>query len=294
MLDSSRIDTCSVSYIESLIEVKSPYFALNSLLVDSDGWLSAKAPVECHSLYEKTLMDASEVGRHLAILGACSGALANPEKTKHYYLAYQAELKTYQSYISHSRPDHLYGRAKAKFINKRELIAETELVDLSGNVSASLVVQYHVMKDKSFNRIYGHAPDKVVVDNSRNNPYNKSVNLDVLHVDNESLSASIGEVTPEMCLGHFDGVKALPVAILSQCFLNSSYIFLTNMLGKFDVKFALKSCDLRAEKLAISGQRVNIDVQYIEGTNESFTTNCIATNQSGEIVGEMRCFIDKV
>ncbi len=80
MLGNLNIDVCSISNIEDLIEVIAPYFALDSLYFDSDGWLVAKSPVECQSLYEKTLMDASEVGRHLAILGSCFGALANPVK----------------------------------------------------------------------------------------------------------------------------------------------------------------------------------------------------------------------
>ncbi len=179
-------------------------------------------------------------------------------------------------------------------MNKRELVAETELLDMSGDVSARLVVKYHVMKEKSFNRVYSDSIGEVVAGIGNKNPYSKNVNLEVLHIDSESLVASIGKVVPEMCLGHFEKVKTLSVAILSQCFLNSSYIFLTNILGEDNAKFVLKSCDLRAEKLAISGQHVKIDVQIIERKNDSFTTNCVATNQLGEIVGEMDCYIYKV
>ena len=294
MLVNFSTDTCLVSNIEDLIEVKSPYFALDNMYFDNDGWLVAKAPVECQCLYENTLMDASEVGRHLAILGSCFGALANPEKSRHYYLAYQAELNTSQSYISNVRPNYLYMRAKAKFVNKRELVAETELLDKFGDIAARLIVKYHVMKEKSFNRVYKESVDENLVGLGNSNPYSKNVDLEILQMDSESLIASIGEVTPEMCVGHFDKVKALPVAILSQCFLNSSYTLLTKNLGEDKARFVLKSCELRAEKLATSGQIVEINVQLVESNGSSFTTKCVATNQIGEIVGEMDCYIQKL
>jgi len=293
MLDISRLDQCCTSEIIDLIEVKEPYFALDELCWDSEGWLVAKAPVQCQSQYENTLMDASEVGRHLAILGSCVGALTNPEKTKHYYLACEAKLETYKSYMSDSRPEYLFARAKAEFINKRELQANAEILDVNGGTVARLEVKYHVLKEKSFNRIYGDNVAENIFDVGITNPYENTVKLEIMDFSGNALTTSVGEVKPEMCLGHFDQVKALPVAILSQCFLNSSYLLLRKRLNEADAKFVLKSCDLKAAKLATAGQRVEIQVTHVGSRDRSFTTRCVAKNHLDEVVGEMLCQIDK-
>jgi len=293
MLDSVKARPYSILNIVEFIEVEPPYFALDDFHWDKNNWLVAKAPVECPSDYECTLMNASEVGRHLAILGSCVGALSNPDKSKHYYLANHAELETYPNYISDTRPDFLSLRANAKFFNRRELRAETELLDLDGKIAAALRINYHVLKEKSFDRIYQNTTVGALSNITYHNPYKKNVNLDIVDLDNRSLTTSMGMVKPEMCPGHFAHTRALPVAILSQCFLNSSYMFLRHLSQEVNAKFVLKGCILDANQLATAGQSVAIHVELTNFCDTFFTTRCIGKNQLNEIVGSMICYIEK-
>ncbi|WP_444930397.1 hypothetical protein ACJJIF_00975 [Microbulbifer sp. SSSA002] len=295
MLDTFNLESyaLSVEGVEDLIEVKAPYFALESLHFDVDGWLIAKVPVQCQSTFEKTLMDVSEIGRHLAILGSCFGALANPVRSKHYYLAGKADLITFDNFVSEVRPEYLYARAKAVFTSKRELVAEAELIDTTGDVVARLDVTYHVMKEKSFHRIYSGGIQDISPVTEGVNPYKESIDVQVLSVDEQSLSATIGQVTPEMCLGHFDRVKALPVAIASQCLLKSCCLFLRHLLGEDEARFVLTSTSLSAANLALVGQSVDIKVSLDAVEGDVFIVRSIATNNRGEAVGEALSHIKK-
>ncbi|WNZ57808.1 hypothetical protein QT397_10820 [Microbulbifer sp. MKSA007] len=287
MLDSFKLDSSSVEGVEDLIEVKSPYFALEALHFDADGWLVAKVPVQCQSTYENSLMDVAEIGRHLAILGSCFGALANPVRSKHYYLARKADLKTYDSFVSDMRPDHLLARTKAVFTNKRELVAEAELLDPAGEVAARLNVKYHVIRERSFHKIYSDSIHDITPVISDINPYSKSIDINVHNIDLMSLTASIGRVTPQMCMGHFDRVKALPVAIASQSLIKSCCIFLRRLTGEDSARFIVTSADLYADNLALAGQDVDIKVELLDVENDVFIVRTIATNNLGQSVGEM-------
>ncbi|WP_444957196.1 hypothetical protein [Microbulbifer sp. ZKSA002] len=287
MLDSFKLDSSSVEGVEDLIEVKFPYFALEALHFDVDGWLVAKVPVQCQSTYESSLMDVAEIGRHLAILGSCFGALANPVRSKHYYLARKADLKTYDSFVSDMRPDYLLARTKAVFASKRELVAEAELLDPAGEVAARLNVKYHVMRERSFHKIYSDSIHDITPVISDINPYSKSIDINVHNIDLMSLTASIGRVTPEMCMGHFDKVKALPVAIASQSLIKSCCIFLMRLTGEDSARFIVTSADLCADNLALAGQDVDIKVELLDVENDVFIVRTIATNNLGQSVGEM-------
>ncbi|WP_444894442.1 hypothetical protein ACJJIE_09650 [Microbulbifer sp. TRSA001] len=295
MLNSLNLASYAISVdgIEDLIEVKAPYFALESLHFDVDGWLISKVPIQCKSTFEKTLMDVSEIGRHLAILGSCFGALANPVKSRHYYLACKADLTTFDNFVSEERPEFLYARTKAVFTNKRELVAEAELFDTVGEVAARLEVTYHVMKEKSFHRIYSGSIQDISPSIEGVNPYEKSIDVKVLKVNDQTLNATIGRVTPEMCLGHFDKVKALPVAIASQCLLKSCCLFLRNLLGEDEARFVLTSTELRAANLALAGQEVDIHVSLDGIEGDTYIVRSIATNKLGEAVGEAVSYIKK-
>ncbi|WP_444896588.1 hypothetical protein [Microbulbifer sp. SSSA005] len=232
-------------------------------------------------------MDVAEIGRHLAILGSCFGALANPVRSKHYYLARKADLKTYDSFVSDMRPDHLLARTKVVFTNKRELVAEAELLDPAGEVAARLNVKYHVMRERSFHKIYSDSIHDITPVISDINPYSKSIDINVHNIDLMSLTASIGRVTPEMCMGHFDKVKALPVAIASQSLIKSCCIFLRRLTGEDSARFIVTSADLCADNLALAGQDVDIKVELLDVENDVFIVRTIATNNLGQSVGEM-------
>ncbi|AWF80693.1 hypothetical protein BTJ40_07615 [Microbulbifer sp. A4B17] len=295
MLNGLNLDSCAISVegFEDLIEVKAPYFALESLHFDIDGWLIARVPVQCENTFERTLMDVAEIGRHLAILGSCFGALAHPLKLRHYYLVWKADLKTFDNLISDTRPDYLFARTKAVFTSKRELIAESELLDTTGEVAARLNVRYRVMKEKSFHRVYDRYIQDVSPVIESVNPYGKSIDIKILSVDDQTLSATIGQVAPEMCLGHFDRVKALPVATSSQCMFKSCCLFLRNLLGEDEARFVLTSTDLRADNLALAGQEVDIKISLVDVKGDLFTVRSIATNNHGEAVGEAVSHIKK-
>jgi hypothetical protein len=110
---------------------------------------------------KKHLMNASEIGRHLAILGLCHSALINPEKAKHYYLASDAKMTSFDPYSTDTSKEYLYVRAKSTFINKRQLASETELYDQKGELLAKMHVQYHVLLEAFFLSRFSHADSPI-------------------------------------------------------------------------------------------------------------------------------------
>jgi hypothetical protein len=284
----------STEDILELIEVQRPYFALSDFFLDENDWLVAKAPIQCVSDYESPLMKASEVGRHLAILGSCHGALVNPSKTKHYYLASEAVMTSFDAYSSDTSEDYLYARAKSTFINKRQLASETELYNQKGELLAKMQVKYHVLLEEFFLSRFSHASNIQAPKDDNQNPYAKPIELDILALDDNRLESSIGVVKPEMCIGHFDGVRALPVAILAQCTTNASFILLRKKLKNDTAKFVVKECSMTASTLATAGQSVTISTRFIEEEDGLFITRSVAINNKGESIGEIQCKIEAV
>src|SRR5918995_197603 len=77
----------------SRIEVCPPYFALTDVRRTDDGGVSAQVRI-CQSLGDEIgPVSAAETGRHLAILGSVAAAFANPSAKRHFYLAFDAELR---------------------------------------------------------------------------------------------------------------------------------------------------------------------------------------------------------
>lgn len=115
----------------------------------------------------------------------------------------------------------------------------------------------------------------------------------MLTIDDTSLNASIGIVKPEFCAGHFDTVRALPIAILAQCIINSSFILLRKRLDDDSAKFVIKECTMSASTLATAGQSVDFNTVFIAQEDSLFITRSVAKNNEGESIGEIQCKIEK-
>ena len=110
----------------------------------------------------------------------------------------------------------------AKLVSFSELqsvaTAYSELMDESGNILATMQIDYHVIKASDIPLLF---PEYVNTDQSwqtfTNDPYSGEVNFkgDVFY-ENEKLTYIHDELKPEECVGHFKDLPAFPVSIMTR------------------------------------------------------------------------------
>lgn len=76
--------------ILSRIAVQRPYFSFGRLFMGSDGTVHGEFVPEQPTEWERGLVSAAEVGRHLAILGSIAATATTEESTRVYHLATRA------------------------------------------------------------------------------------------------------------------------------------------------------------------------------------------------------------
>lgn len=248
-----------------LIDINPPYFALDEIR-ENDDWLYATLPSEQPLCTEKGPITAAELSRHLAILGVCSSALANPTKQRHYYLAYRGIYERVSDTIPET--SKLTGRAKCLSINRKKAEAETELLDNNGNVVVKLHVFYHVILDTTFERLYkehySEKPDFIY-----KNPYSIIHEFKNTELYGDEIRCSMGIIPEALCAGHFPNYPALPVAILVYNLFNMASKLVTNSNEKTDCKTIVKSYEINADNLAFAGDNVELKVSSENLSNDS-------------------------
>lgn len=256
-------------------EVKPPYFALANLSLNDDDSLSAFIPIQQPLDLEVGYISAAESGRHLAILGACSVAIFNPKKEKHYYLAYKAEF--HNKFFQHNPEDlnYVYGVSKGHLINKRTAVSESSLFHPNGNVINILKTYYHVIAEKSFKKIYKNF--KISTNfNESVNPYTMLFPIKNVCISEKNLTASLGAISPNSCAGHFPNFPALPVAILSSTLSRAAGYLLKNILNQHDLKYIICEVILKADNLAFAGEIVILEVEYLNSNTNGYVFCCKA------------------
>ena len=93
-----------------------------------------------------------------------------------------------------------------------------------------------------------------------------------------------------MCLGHFDKVKASPVAILYQCFVQAACLFLKQSKRYQD--FFCSYIDIQAEKLALTGQVIDIHVELVEESQGCYQLKTSAVNDKQEVFSVMHTQVE--
>lgn len=260
-----------------------PYFALQDLEVVSGKTVKAKIFPELEHSAEVGLISAAEAGRHMAILGSCAASLLRGAEKKEYFLATQAEYNFVDGPLKFNGP--LQAIATALPMGKHNALSKVNLMDIvTRKRIVTLSVTYQVLSKKIFERMFSeHYLDSREV--SSVNPYSRSYKIDRYQISGEILTASVGPISPEDCVGHFQNFPALPVAIIMGILSDSAGLWIKTVrkIDNYSIRFA----KISAEALLFSGGMLNIQIQKIEEVYDSIFFACVASNEKGEPIGKM-------
>lgn len=287
-----------VAEVLKQIAVCQPYFAFNRLQQTPEGGLCAPVKLEQPMGVERGVMAAAEIGRHLAILGSCAAARENPVSGQHYYLAWKADLRQapHVGALAHEDAQllahDLVGRAVAKFSDKRNARAETELIhEPSGDKLYDLSVDYKVLTPKLFERMY--ADRRTATPAVQFNPYaTEMLGLGDVFVLDDLLSANLQSLDPTTCAGHFPNYPALPVAILAHILISAAGKLFANIVGVEDAPYTVVRALVQAEHLAFTDDKLHLVIQHRnsddEGENRMFRCRALSEGKERHPFGDLQ------
>ena len=91
---------------------------------------------------------------------------------------------------------------------------------------------------------------------------------------------------PWRCAGHFEVIRALPVAILSSALTRASALLIDRLEG-MERAFAVGNADLRAKNLALAGESVEIEARLVEEVSGGARIEAWATGTHGRRFAEL-------
>jgi hypothetical protein len=272
--------------------VRDPYYALKDVTVMGEGEVVARIPVQQDPDAEAGPISIAESGRHLAILGSCASALMSPKDGQHFYLACGARGQWLRPEAMARSTELLWGLARAQFTGKRTATAQTLLSLEDGTPLFRLEVDYNVLSAAAFTRLFGEArvdmrreprrdegvqrtPEEWA--KLRQNPYSKQLALRDWRPDGESLRATLGPVTPDMCKGHFALHPVMPVAIVASGMTRVATTLLRRLEGAPWARCLAKDVRLSADSLAFAGQTVTFGAVRRSHEGNDHTFSCQAS-----------------
>ncbi len=288
LLSPKPIDT---EILWSRIAIRPPYFALDDLVAESDGTVSARIPVQQPLGQEHGQIAAAEVGRHLAILGVCAIALGQESSTRHYYLAQRAHLIRKGPRDSQNSRRGLRGVAKSELLDRRTATASTQLLSEGDEVMYDLNVQYTLVPERLFARLFGNQRHAFVNTDNGYNPYSLSIPLVDVSLTNTQLTGLLCVDSPDRCAGHFPEFPAIPVAILMQVLCNASSILMQEILGCDQIQYTVAEAQVRAQNLAFADETITIEVTHIGQDGDIHILRCLAWTKPEHEVGHMELTI---
>jgi acyl transferase domain-containing protein/NADPH:quinone reductase-like Zn-dependent oxidoreductase/NAD(P)-dependent dehydrogenase (short-subunit alcohol dehydrogenase family)/acyl carrier protein len=209
------------AYLLSRICVHPPYFDLSDCARDGE-WVTALVKPVPPTDDEEDLVSCAEAARHLAIVGSCAVSLRSTSAGRAYYpvaRAHSMRMPNIPIANDHYPDDALETvrvRARCRSFDEAgsRASADTELLDLSGNVIFTLRVDYHVIQTDDFARLFAsHA--EPTDEATGLDPY-RAHHFPAIEEGDGFVRTSIGPIRPLSCLGHFVGYPALPVSILTR------------------------------------------------------------------------------
>lgn len=283
----------------SLIDVSAPYYALQKVHSPSAGIVHARVSREQPLGHEIGPIASAEVGRHLAIAGACACSAVREPAAQHYYLAHRATIIRH-SEAAVEQASEFDVRARAVSSTAREARAQTSL-RVAGAEQAlyELDVTYKVLTRPLFQRLFAaHRRDLRATPRDttasadpqaiarRSNPYQKLLPLTLTQRSMHGVRASLPEVTPQMCSGHFPMYPALPVAILMHT-LSSLCGEALRARRNDSPRYRLERADVYADRLAFAGERLEFDAEYIGGVSHAEQYEARVCDAAGKQFGRL-------
>src|SRR5690606_18775847 len=271
-----------------LIDVHTPYYALQDVHVLKDNIVAAKVITESPLGFEQSPITMAEACRHLAILGSVACATINPNQSKHYYLAHKGTYKRVSNEkFAIGKP--LTVLAECISFDKRLAKAKACLIDEENKLICGIDVSFHVIPQAMFNRLFAHTYRDCLP--TLANPYTRKNTLHDLKLYDTGATASLGEVQEHYCSGHFPNHPALPVAVLMGVLHDLCIAFVHHTLQNKQAKLLVNECTLLADNLASTGEIIHLEVQQEARTNDYFRLRGIAKTNSGKTVGDITTII---
>ena len=280
------------SALMARICVSRPYFALDDLRPSPQGML---ATLQCEQGLgcEAGPMRAAEIGRHLAVLGACALAHANPLPERHYYLAQQAHLKRLAP-PTLDRDAPFACRARITHFADRLANVRSQLATLEGEVLYTLDVRYQVLKERAFRRLFtGHARSQPASADAR---YYQRPTPAALHtLDKDQLAAHIGPFRAHDFPGHFDGYPSVPSSVLSGALIDCAGLLLARHAGVEKVRYSVVDLVVEATNLAPVDCRIEVAIDLLGAVDaRHYRFDCRANTENGTEVGRLELELERV
>ena len=281
-----------------LITAKIPYVGLRNFRQLNHNTLQAAFRIDQPLGFETGPMCSAEVGRHLALLGACTAAQINQHEQPHHYLARKAVFERLTKVSGPST--FLYATATAFVDSKNSAHAVAYVHDRTGNALFRVDVQFDVISEKVFSKFWGeHKQDARKVDRMsgdknpqqslayRKSPYTRQkLELSNIKFKNRKLIGLLDITDPFECSGHFPMYPALPVAKMIDTLTNAGGLLLQHTLQQECLQFSLLHTIIEANELAFAGEKVRCEIDLLKADGHKFLLDCRATTlKSGKEVG---------
>jgi hypothetical protein len=268
------------------IEVCPPYYALRELRQEADGTMTAVVQPEMAGGSESGPVTAAETGRHLAILGSTGAALANPDPRRHFYLAFDGEIRRSRTRIEPDYPGEMRVRARSHFVDPSTAVTLADIRAEDDRTIYTVVVFFLVVPEPDFRALFAeHAQEDAQLE-GRPNPYQDVIGLHDISVWDTRLHASLGTIDPYRCAGHFPGLPAMPVAFLMANVANAAGQLLHHILERDSLSYVVREGSIRAENLAFAGEKVDVHVEYQRFSSGTHWFHCAAIANGTKAVGQ--------
>ncbi len=243
----------SILKLDELIMVEPPYNILQNLKLNEDGSVEAIVVNEYQHQDEGGPIGGAEFGRHIAILGSIALACAYRHKHRHYYLAVHALIERKHSKVYQT--DVLKLKTRPVLLEKRKGKIYGELTDQNNELINSATVEYLILDQNVFSRVYERHQKDTLVKNEIS-PYIHRRNLSNIVIDGHTARGEYGTVLEHECEGHFRHFPALPVALIGGLFGELGFNLFKHNIPGFD-KVVSPRTDIRAHGLVFSGEHLH-------------------------------------
>ena len=288
MASITQLSACD---LKKSLEVIHPYLALKQVIDYGDGKLSAQINPEQPLYQEDAIIAASEVGRHLALLGAIAVSRQNPKTGRHFYLATDAELKTLCEPQAHNIA--LLGIAEESTLEGKTASARCLIVDRANpsRVLYELTTEYQILSERLFARMFKQHFDKHPhVHESGHSPYARHQPIAVETLTDDYCCSPPTLVKAEECLGHFPNYPSLPVAILMGRLAQMASRLLSERVPGAK-HYKLLEASIKANQLAFAGQHLRFEAHHEGSSGDLHTFKCRVMNNDDVTFGEMRAVL---
>lgn len=284
------MQTVDIKNIGDRVAVHPPYLAFRSLEIDEDTTLYGTFVPEQPIGFEEGPVTAAEIGRHLAILGACAASCAgSPVLT--YHLATEAHYKRLCDPLSTADGQTLRASAKILKQERRDLVVDTAV--FAGNQFASLRVRYQVLTAPIFTRMFQQFRN--LGSSSAFSAQSPYVSLLPLRFDapgHESVFAHSDALLPDACAGHFPDYPAWPVALVMHC-LGRVSTNLLHHLTKRPLTYTVLEADMYADTLVFASQPLTFSAALDHSrrtTQSDYAFTCHAIHE-GSVVARLEALV---